>query len=275
MKRHIFGLVLIFINAVFIGRANTLPEADSAYNKGNYIEAAEIYSKVAAENGVSPELLSNMGDSYARAGDYGHAMLAYRRALLLNPGMKSLQNNIEYVRSKVADNNTTEIKGKKVSVIPETPSFFSSVRIWIADRHLSDTWAVWALISFLLMLTALCLYIFSESVLIKKIGFFGGFGLLGLTTIFLIFSFMAASDAGRQREGILLGYKVALRTEPYATAKTNGAPLTRGTELSILDRDSIENDSLIWYKVRLNSNYIGWVRSDEFEPVRSGEWLIK
>ncbi len=42
MKRHIFGLVLIFINAVFIGRANTLPEADSAYNKGNYIEREDL-----------------------------------------------------------------------------------------------------------------------------------------------------------------------------------------------------------------------------------------
>ncbi len=49
--------------------------ADTLYMRGDYKQSAEAYLAIAQVDGESPELLFNLANSYAQAGDYGNAIL--------------------------------------------------------------------------------------------------------------------------------------------------------------------------------------------------------
>lgn len=246
--------------------AGVTADADSAYAQGRYSEAVELYKEAAAKEGVSTELYYNLGNAYCRAGDYGHALANYERAIRLDPSNQEARGNIDYIESRVADANKSELKGKKLSVERDSPSFFSSLRAFICRDHLSDTWAVWSVVCFVLLMACIAAYIFSRNVLIRKTGFFGGFVFLGISAITMIFALMAASY--RTNEGVITGGKVKLRGEPSLSAKESPVSLTRGTRMTILDSIPIGTEHPAdWYKVRLNSDFVGWVESSDFEPI--------
>lgn len=247
--------------------ASPLDSASTAYEKGEYAKSAEIYEKVAREHGVSENLLLNMGNAYVRAGDYGKAMLCYERSLRLDPSNKEVRENVKYIQSKIEDNNRADAREKKVSVTPEDNSFFSNVKDFIVHRYTSNTWAVWSAVMFVLTCICVALYIFMQEVLLRKVGFFGAMITFGICLVTMIFSIMAAKNSKIKETGVITAYKVTLLSEPYTNAKTNGYPLNRGTRLDILDSDESEDSVSTWYKVRLNSDYIGWIKAGDFEPI--------
>ena len=262
IKFFIFALFALVPHAA---SAADVAAADSAYAKGNYAEAVKLYSAVAESEGISSELLYNLGNAYAKSGDYGHAMVNYLRALRLDPSNSGAADNISYIESKVADSNRTELKGKKLSIEPEGQTFFSAVKGFICRDHLADTWSVWAVVLFLLFVGCLVAYIFTHNVLSRKIGFFGGIVFFGFSVVAIVFSFMAASYTSN--EGVVTGAKVRLRSEASVTSKENAVALTRGTRLWVLDSFPADADHPQWYKVRLNSDFIGWIESSDFETV--------
>lgn len=239
--------------------------ADSAYIKGDYADAVEDYMKLVESAGQSSELDYNLGNAYARGGDYGNAMLWYLRALRLNPSNENARKNVEYIDHKVADANKSELKSKKLSVEHDSPSFFGSVRNYIESDHLSDTWAYWAAGFFIAFVACLALYLFTQNVLLRKIGFFGGISCVGAALITVVFAFMAAGYVSA--EGVILSPKVKLHSEPNYTSNESPVFLTRGTRLSILDRHPAGDAKTQWWKVRLNSDYVGWINAGDFAPV--------
>lgn len=261
-------LTILFIGLAYmlgVCKASTPVDADSAYLRGDYPTAIDEYKEIARIDGVSSSLLYNLGNAYAKAGDNGHALLCYIRSLRLDPSNSQAEANLKYVESKVKEANKSEIKNRKVSLDPDSESFISSVRKFISRNHLSDTWALWAVVGFLLFIGCLAIYIFTRNVIARKIGFFCGGICLIVTIIALIFAFMAASY--RTQEGIIITNKVKLRSEPSVSAKENATALTRGTRLTILDSIPKGKPNPQWYKVRLNSDFIGWVVATDFESV--------
>lgn len=248
-------------------QAGPLEDATKAYDAGDYQKAIECYRQLEHDHGTSSALLFNMGQAYTRAGNLGNAMLCYRRALRQNPSNSEARENIEYIQSRVQDANQSELKDKKVSVIPEDPSFFMSVKQYITQRHASNTWAFWSGLTFVLSCICVALYIFIDKVLVRKIGFFGGGTMLVLSVLFLIFAFMGARASRNHNEGVIMEYKVELRTDPSTSAKPSTSSLTQGTVLQILDTEEGQDGHPEWYKVRLNSQFIGWIRNDAFEPI--------
>lgn len=262
---RIFMLALAVVLLPRLAFASDIAEADSAYSKGDYADAVKLYTRIAGTEGVSSQLLYNTGNAYAKGGDYGHALVYYLRALRLAPSNSQAADNVRYIESKVADSNRTELKGKKLSVEPEGQTFFSSVRSFICRDHLSDTWAVWAVVCFLIFVGCLAVYVFTRNVMARKVGFFGGFIFLGLSLVALVFSFMAASYL--TEEGVVTGAKVHLRSEASVNSKENAVALTRGTRLWVLDSFPAGSEHPQWYKVRLNSDFVGWIQTSDFEPV--------
>ena len=119
----------------------SIEDAKRAYDEGKYAEAAQMYESIAKEKGTSAELLANMGNAYAKAGDYGHAFLCYERSLYLDPSDKSVRSNRAYILSKIEDANKANAKGKKISVVSDEPSFLMRLKHYITHSHTSDTWA--------------------------------------------------------------------------------------------------------------------------------------
>lgn len=268
MNKRVIGLISLIVSTVFNFYASPIEEAADAYEKGDYGKAIEIYEQIAKDRGCSAPLLANLGNAYVKAGDYGRAMLCYQRALRINPGDKEVKGNIAYLQSKVEDNNKAEAKGKKVSVIPDDKPFFTDLRHYISFSHLSNTWALWAGIMFVFTCACAALYIFTSDVLLRKIGFFGGFIALVISVITLIFALVSASDRNKDKEGVVTAYKVNLYSEPSLDSKPVANSLTRGTLLDVLEIENDEENTQKWYKVRLNVDYSGWISSSDFEIIR-------
>lgn len=266
MNAKIITIVIMLLAAPFCYGAPA-DDAAKAYEKGDYATAISIYEQMSARHGVSSELLYDMGQAYTKAGRYGNAMLCYQRALKINPYNSKARSNICYVESKVQDANRAELKGKKISVAEETPSFFMSLKNYITHRNSSNAWAFWAAACFVLFTVCVALYIFTPQVVLRKIGFFGGATTLALTAIFLVFAFMAASESTRQDTGVITAFKAELRHDPTKSSKAATAPLTQGTVMNVLETADNKNGKAEWYKVRLNSDYIGWIRSEDFELI--------
>lgn len=267
MKNRIYNLLMILLLAVVPVHADMLDDASAAYNKGDYNKAISLYKEAERRHGTSSALYFNMGQAYTRAGNMGAAMVSYQRALRLDPSNSEARDNIKYVESKVQDANRAEMKGKKLSVTPEAPSFFSAVKQYVTRRHASDTWALWAGICFVLFCGCVALYVFTRIVLLRKIGFFGGGAFIVLSLLFLTFAFMGAKAADRHEEGVVTAYKVQLMADPSTSSKSVAPMLTQGTMMDIIDVQKSEDGDVQWYKVRLNSDYVGWVQSDSFEVI--------
>lgn len=268
-SKYLVPLIIINLFWVSLKAAPSVAEADSAYLNGDFNTAISLYNEVADNNGVSAPLLFNMGNAYFQNGDYGNAMLCYQKAKKLDPSNKRINTNLTFLSGKVEDANKAEQKGKRKKVTEDTPNFFQNIHTSVAQNTSSNTWAGWAAAFFLLFSGCVCLYLFTENVLLRKTGFFGGFILLGFSIIFLVCAYMGAAEEQNHEYGVIMAYKTPLLTEPMnnSEGKENEGVLTRGTKIRIISEETDAEGNVSWYKVRLNTDYIGWVKANEIEII--------
>lgn len=263
----IFAVAMLLVPAAVYAQS-TLAEADSAYNAKEFSKAIKLYGDIVDTDGVSAPLLFNMGNAWFQEGDYGQAMLCYLRAKRLDPELKELNANLRYLRSRVEDSNKAEQHGKRMKVTADEPSFFQSMYTSIAVETSSDKWAVWGAICFILFVGGAALYIFTRSVTARKIGFFGGLMMALCSFIFVCFAISGARAASSKDFGVITGFKVSLLTEPGKEKGTGKeGVLTKGTEVRIVSEETDAEGNVTWYKVRLNSDYIGWVEASDLVVV--------
>jgi tetratricopeptide (TPR) repeat protein len=74
--------------------------ANALYTEERYADAAAAYEHVVAAGLTSGNLQYNLGNAYMKAGDVGHAILAYERARRLIPGDPDLVANFAYARAQ-------------------------------------------------------------------------------------------------------------------------------------------------------------------------------
>ena len=249
------------------GYASQISDAEAAYNSENYSQAIDIYKKVLDTEGVSGSLYFNLGNAYYKNGDLGNAVLCFERAKKLDPGNKSIRNNLSFTSSKVVDANKAEIKEKKSAVEYDSPSFLQSLNAMISESYSSDNWAVLSVIAFILCLAFLAMYFFTPNVLARKTGFFSSLVFFGLTVVFIIFAFLAASYARSEDKAVITVAKTQLLEKPENDSKTVSTPLHSGTKVEILESEESKGGSVEWMKVKLNSQNVGWVNSKNLEII--------
>ena len=241
--------------------------ADTLYAQGEYKEAAEAYLAVAKVDGDSPELLFNMANSYAQAGDLGNAVLYYSRARRMAPTNKEIKNNLNYFASKVEDSNRAELRGRKTSVSPDHPTFFEMVNQFICGEFPIDMWAYISVISFILLIGLIAVYLFCSDVLWRKVGFFGGIASFFISVVCIVFAFMSASYYDSHDKAVLMAYKTELLIEPSSDAKPSSNLLCQGTCFEIIAEETDVEGIPTWYKVRLNSDIEGWLRASDIAVI--------
>lgn len=254
-------LSILFSISVFASPSTDI--ATQLYQSGDYRQAAEAFLSIAKVDGDSPELLFNIANSYAQAGDLGNAILYYSRAFRLDPSSKEIKNNLEYFVSKVEDSNRAELRGKKISVSPDHETFFQSVNRRICAEVAQNVWAYLAAISFILVLGGIAVYLFCSDVRLRKIGFFGSILLFFCCILFVSFAFMSASYYDSRDKAVLMTYKTVLLIEPSSDSKPATNQLCQGTQLDIIAEETDVEGRPTWYKVRLNSDIEGWLRASD------------
>lgn len=237
----------------------TLEKADSAYNAGNFRLAASLYSSVLDQKGATSELYYNLGNANYRLGNHGKAIIAYERALRLNPANDDARANLEFVNS--------QLKG-----LPEDgSSFISNIHRNVMSATTPDTWGIIAFILFLLLLSSVSLYLFTNNVTVRKAGFFGGICLLVLFVYAFVLAWQSAGAHTHDDIGIVVSSNARLTTTPGTS--NNKAEKTimipEGSKVEILDSLATPNDPVttLWYNVALNNKSEAWIDASDVEQI--------
>lgn len=270
MKTKFITIILSFFAFALTASAQSDAEmAKNAYDAKDFGKAVELYQKAVAKDStrVSASLLYNLGNACFNAGDFGGAVLAYSRALKIDPSSRKIKDNLDYVLSKVEDRNAAPLKGSSISAVPDDSSLITTIEKYVSRTRHSDFWAVWALIFFCATLAGIALYIFSGRIALRKTGFFGSIATLGLCIIFLICAFLSKGASEARDECVVTAQSAVLVSEAGAEQKKNDNVVYQGTLLQILEVADDAEGLPAWYKVRLNANFIGWIKASEIEVV--------
>ena len=100
MKKLSLLLIGLIGYIQFAVAAPTKAEADEAYQKEKFSEAASLYEEILQTQGESADIYYNLGNVYFKLKNTAKAVLNYERALLLNPGDADIRFNLDMARSK-------------------------------------------------------------------------------------------------------------------------------------------------------------------------------
>ena len=229
--------------------AITKAEADSAYVHGEYQKAIDSYEAL-LKKGVSAELYYNLGNAYYRTENITRAVLNYERALLLSPSDPDIRFNLQMARSKTID-----------KIVPEQEMFFVTWYRSLVNLASVDGWAMIALICLGLAIILALIYLFSDLIWLRKVGFFGAF--------LMIVIFVCSNLFAHQQKTQLLNRTGAIITESAVTVKSTPAKngidlfiLHEGTKVTIIDASMKE-----WKEIRLADGKEGWIETRQMETI--------
>ena len=245
-------MVLIFAVSIFsvtTSSAVTKVEADSAYARGEYQQAIKDYEAL-LKQGASADLYYNLGNAYYRTENITRAVLNYERALLLSPGDRDIRFNLQIAQAKTID-----------KIVPESEMFFFTWYRSLVNLMSVDGWARTSLVSLALLIVLLLIYLFSDRIWLRKIGFFGGIVLLLLFVMSNVFAW--------QQKQNLLYRKGAIVIVPSVTVKST--PASNGTDLFVLHEGTkvnITDGSMKgWKEIRIADGKEGWIESKQIEEI--------
>jgi len=182
MKRYILILVAL-IAGMAVHAEDLQKKALADYDNKNYAAAIDDYQQLEKQSGVSAEYYFNLGNAYYRSGKKGKAILCYERALRLNPRYEKAQANLDFVNMKIIDR-------------PEPEENILAVGFRNVQNAMSPTaWTVVAMAAFLLFIAGMAAYAFASAITLRKVGFFGGLGLL----VVCVFANVFAARANKPR----------------------------------------------------------------------------
>ena len=113
MKRGLpsLGVVLVVFLLVILSRqfaeapdgSAAMKLANDLYERGRFVEAAQLYQQLADGGYGGIALFYNLGNAYYKSGDLGRAILNYLRAERLAPRDPDIQDNLQIARDGIVD----------------------------------------------------------------------------------------------------------------------------------------------------------------------------
>ena len=259
MKKYIISFI-VFIMSVSHAFASDLltAQADSAYNKEDYATAVELYNKILSTEGKSADVYYNLGNTWYRRGKIAQSILAYERALRIEPTHSDARTNLQFVNSTLEDK-------------PEdNNSFLTRLHNTIITSMNANAWAWVTLLSFAMICATIALYIFSPNIAVRKIGFFGAIVLILATFYFVIVTINASNRIDNHSEAIVTVPSTLLNSVPRQPRQTEKVvPLHEGTKVEIIDSVATPDDPVSpkWYNVRINGSTGAWLRATDVERI--------
>lgn len=255
--KKILIIAVLAIQAVSALALSNVERGDSAYSKSAYTEALGYYTEALNKEGSSSNLYYNIGNTYFRLNDLGHAVINYERALMVDPSNEDARTNLEFVKTKIQDK-------------PEDDStFLSNVHQNIIAMHSPDAWAWIAFALFVIVIGAIAVYLFTTNINVRKAGFFGGLVVLVVFLYVLSVAKSAADAVDDHEQAVVIVPSTNLRSEPQtAQSKTDKVvPIHEGTKLIIVDSLATPDDpaTMMWYDVKINNSTRAWVSSADVE----------
>ena len=251
-KHGTMTTLLVLVVAAFCSSAvsaATLDEANAAYAKGNYQSAIKMYQDMLKQT-PSAELYYNLGNALYRSDNITQAIIAYNKASLISPADKDIQHNLSVARTKTID-----------KMQPAQNTFIVAGWQAVVNAFNTNTWAYIALCSLIAVVLLTLLYLFSDVVVLRQIGFFGG---ILLFIVFLLSNICAYTQHSRMyaNDGaVIISSDCPVKKSPEQKA-ADETVVHEGTHLRITD-ETIKG----WYEVTLDDGTEGWIDSKAVERI--------
>ncbi len=246
-----FMLMLVFaLPLSVIGASDErMIEANMLNGNGEYAKAIEQYNQILKTGVESSTLYFNLGYAHYKSGSLAPAILNFERALLLAPNDQDINYNLGLAYSQTVD---------KIEVMRDV--FFVRWINGMMNKGTSNSWAIWFLVSFALLVACAGFYFFGQYPFLRKLGFYVGMGLLVFCCVSLSFSFSQKSKLTNRNTAIVFSSVVTVTSSPDE----------RGTELVILHEGTkvkIVSRLGQWCEIQLSDGNVGWLKNDAIEVI--------
>src|SRR5437763_531752 len=221
-------------------QALTSPEPQGA--QGYYQQALAGYEQLIAAGIHNAKLYYNVGNTYFRLNDLGHAILHYRRGLRLEPGNRQLQANLSYARSQRVDQINS---AHQRALLPQI--FF-----WHNALSLQTQWIL-ALAAYVVVWSGAFVHLFWPRAALLWGMAVAAFFCLVFTASTLLMHYQHST----RRAGVVVAEGIVLRKgngESYAPQLPQ--PLHAGTEFEVLEERGP------WRAIQLDNGTSGWLRRE-------------
>lgn len=257
MKRYILILVAL-IAGMAVHAEDLQKKALADYDNKNYAAAIDDYQQLEKQSGVSAEYYFNLGNAYYRSGKKGKAILCYERALRLNPRYEKAQANLDFVNMKIIDR-------------PEPEENILAVGFRNVQNAMSPTaWTVVAMAAFLLFIAGMAAYAFASAISLRKVGFFGGLGLLVVCVFANVFAARANNAATSHDYAVVMNDSTQLSAVSREPLNKDEVAFTLHEGAKLKKNDSIRIDGNArdtWYKVQTADNREAWIKASAIEEI--------
>lgn len=224
-------------------------DANKAYQKGDFNQAAELYQQLYNAGYLNGNLFYNLGNSYFKLGVKGRAVLFYERAQRLIPGDADLNANLSHALTGVQEG------------VPDWKQEFMRFLTGMATvEQLAVVSSVWFFILISFVIIWIIRPAFLKDIIEGQKKWWIGI-VIGCGIIFLgCFSLGALTYWEQGREHAIAIKADEVRFEPSPTA-TLYYHLAEGSRVLILEEK--EN----WVKIRRIDGKRGWVNKDCLEII--------
>jgi tetratricopeptide (TPR) repeat protein len=250
--RKLIILILFFVSIGFsVSFASTeedlMSKGNQLYQSGNFDKAADMYQKVVDSGYESPSLYFNLGNAYYKLDKIGMSVLNYERAKKFSPQDEDINFNLKLANQKTLDK------------IEPAPKLF--LEDWwdnLKSMHAERIWGIRSISCFLLFLFFLGVFITTQRILSKQIGFWLSLVFFIFTLISFFISKSRYNDLSNQNAAVILSSSVEIKNSP-SDAGTKLFILHEGTKVAAPEN---KGD---WVKIELTSEKVGWVKKSEIE----------
>lgn len=243
-------LPLMLLGSFEMSAQDPWPEGEKAYAEGRYEDAMDAWTSILEEGKESAELYYNIGNAAWRTGDKAHAILAYERALKLDPSFDDARDNLAYVNARITD-----------SFSPDSEFFLVTFLRKFCYIFTSNVWA-WCAAGFLaLLMFLLVVFLTSGSRGWKMTSFIGGFAALLLFVFSLSFSLWQSNGYFSEEYGIVTSPVTSVKSSPGADSKDLFL-LHEGTKVRY-SGSKVED----WAEISIPDGRKGWISSSSAEVI--------
>ncbi len=223
--------------------------ANTAYANDDYIGAEQYYKEILSRDVHSPAIYYNLGNVHYKRGEVGWSLLNYYRALRLDPTDEDIRHNIDVVRAKTADN---------IEQIPQI--FIVEWSNWVGSRLSCMQWSIFSLVLLAVVFGFVLVYILSEGLKNRRLGFLGGIISLILFVLATRHALIARSELLNPSEAVVMCSSMSVNSSP-SSASTELFILHEGTKVQIL------NSHDVWSEIMIDDGKKGWVESSKIEQI--------
>ncbi len=242
----------LFAGSLSATEGEKMQIANDLYEGGQYLQAAQAYQQLVDLGVVDSALFYNLGNAHFKLGDYGPAIVNYRRAQQLAPRDPDVEVNLALARAQAVDQFEEEAE----------PGFLDQVggtlRGWFTVHELAlAALAAWILFVFLLLLFV--------SARAGTAWHRRGRSALAVAAVVLVVGVLSLGSAlyveSSRSEGVIVATEVDVTSGPGAQYLTEFT-LHSGAEVDLVEARGN------WVRLALpGAELEGWVPASAIEPV--------